>query len=52
MVSINGVKGELAFIMTGVTKSELLAGVNGSITDSMCIYRDRDGNVSIEYEVV
>lgn len=41
MVSINGVKGELAFIMTGVTKSELLAGVNGSITDSMCLYSER-----------
>jgi fructose-1,6-bisphosphatase class II len=46
MVSINGFKGELTFIMTGVTKSELLEGVNGSTTDSICIYRNRVGNVS------
>lgn len=39
MVSINGIKGELAFIMTGVTKSELLEGVNGSTTTSLCLYR-------------
>jgi fructose-1,6-bisphosphatase II len=45
MTEISGYKGELAFIMTGVTPGELLGGVNDCMTDSICIYRDEKGKV-------
>lgn len=45
LVELNSYRGELAFIMTGVTQGELLGGANECMTDSICIFRDKHGNI-------
>jgi fructose-1,6-bisphosphatase class II len=45
MVQFNGYRGELMCIMTGITSGELLGGVTDCTTDSICISRDRYGNI-------
>jgi fructose-1,6-bisphosphatase class II len=49
IVSMNGVSGEMAFIITGVTAGDLVAGVKFDSdkiqTETLCIYRDKSGRV-------
>jgi fructose-1,6-bisphosphatase II / sedoheptulose-1,7-bisphosphatase len=50
MVNMDGSSGEIAFIITGVTSGDLVEGVklfdgDGIKTETLCIYRDKDGMV-------
>jgi len=45
MIAVNGNKGELVCIMTGITSGELLGGVTNCTTDSIIISRDKYGTI-------
>lgn len=40
MIQRNGMSGELALIMTGITSGELIHGVNQNQTETICMYKD------------
>lgn len=45
MIEVNGNKGEMVCIMTGITSGELLSGVTNCTTDSIIISRDKNGTI-------